>query len=212
MQLLFASFNGKVLVRTRRWKRKDIYSHINLTGKWLQRGIKQKTFACNLISKPLMSNSILFSTKQWLLYFLLTYYLYLDTISNSSQPVVMFNVLRHILALAVMLGALNLSAQTIDKNKMLPKDVVQVQPAVTDDSHEIVDNYNGTYRFIFTKGIKQAFTDDIINTIELSRKDDEDVIVVLSPYTKLQILSRKKIASEGFVPFNKSYVFENGSN
>lgn len=79
----------------------------------------------------------------------------------------------------------------------------------TDNGKEVVEPYDGTYRFIFLKGIKQIFNDEIFKTIEQNRKDNEEVILLLSPYCKLQILSRRQINSSEFIPYSKSYVFEN---
>lgn len=72
----------------------------------------------------------------------------------------------------------------------------------------VVEPYDGSYRFIFTKGVKQVFTDEIFKIINASRKKDEDVIVVLSDFCKLEILSEEKIHSPSFVPFSKPFVFE----
>lgn len=78
-----------------------------------------------------------------------------------------------------------------------------------DNGTEVVEPFDGTFQFIFTKGVKQAFTTDVLKTIDDSREEDEEVTITLSPFCKVNILSRKQIAASGFVPFSKSYVFEN---
>ena len=106
--------------------------------------------------------------------------------------------------------ALSVSAQTQTKACLSPSPItVQANQPITDDGKEVVEPFNGTYRFVFTKGVKQVFTDEIFKTIETNRKENEEVIVTLSDYCKVQILSRNQINAIGFVPFSKSYVFEN---
>ncbi len=90
-----------------------------------------------------------------------------------------------------------------------PTSLAAEKPLPNDDGVEVVQPFDGTYRFIFTANVKQAFTNETIKLIETSRKADEEVTLVLSPYCKVQILSQQQISSEGFVPFTKSYVFEN---
>ncbi len=76
------------------------------------------------------------------------------------------------------------------------------------DKTPVVEPYDGTFRFIFTKGVKQVFTNDIFQLIEKNRKDDEEVVLVLSDYCKIQILSRKDIQAPDFKPFSESFIFE----
>lgn len=90
----------------------------------------------------------------------------------------------------------------------VPITVQAIQP-FADDGKEVIEPFNGTYRFVFTKGVKQVFTDEVFKTIEMNRKENEDVTVILSEHCKVQILSRNQINAIGFVPFSKSYVFEN---
>jgi|ERR1043165_2481891 hypothetical protein len=83
-----------------------------------------------------------------------------------------------------------------------------VKPQTDATGPEIIEPFDGTYCFVFTKGVKQAFTDEIKTVIDANRKENEEVILVLSEYCKLQILSRKQINSPGFIPFPKSFIFE----
>lgn len=99
-------------------------------------------------------------------------------------------------------------AQTKSVNAPVEAKLEPVEVEAQTDSREVVERFDGTYRFIFTKGVKQAFADEIYTVIEKNRKEDEEVILTLSPYCKVQILPAKKIRSEGFRPFDKSYVFE----
>lgn len=101
-------------------------------------------------------------------------------------------------------------AQTLTKQSSgramvtaLPK-----QPEINTDNSPVVEPYDGTYRFVFTKGVKQAFTNQIFEVINKHRKENEEVVIVLSEYCKLQILSRRQIAAPGFVPFTQSFIFE----
>ena len=110
------------------------------------------------------------------------------------------------LAVALLLTGISAGAQIQTKGTQ-PSTII-TEPKILDDGKEVTEPYDGTYRFIFTKGKKQIFTDEIFKTIELNRKDDQEVTLTLSPYTKLNILSRRQIAGAGFMPYTKSYVFE----
>src|SRR5689334_22419078 len=99
------------------------------------------------------------------------------------------------------------NAQATKTCASTPLTAIAEQPG--DDGVEVIHPFDGTYRFIFTRGIKQAFTNETIALIEASRKADEEITLELSPYCKVQIPSKQQIASKDFVPFSKSYMFEN---
>lgn len=109
----------------------------------------------------------------------------------------------------VLIGANGYSQSTEKKDILLPKPHIQINPSFIDDGKEVTEPFDGTYQFIFTRGIKQIFTDEILKVIDANRKDDETVTLTLSPYAKLKILSRRQITAAGFMPFTKSYIFEN---
>lgn len=116
---------------------------------------------------------------------------------------------RTALGFSVLFMAVCVLAQA--QTKTTPAHFAQItttNPVISDDGKEVIEPFNGTYRFIFTKGIKQVFSDEIFKTIEQNRKEEEEVTVTLSPYCKLNILSKKQISQPGFVPFSKSYIFE----
>ena len=71
-----------------------------------------------------------------------------------------------------------------------------------------VENFDGTYQFIYTKGVVQAFTDEIYSTIEKNRKQDEDNTLVLSAYCQLLILSRNKVNAVDFKKIEKPYIIK----
>ena len=77
-------------------------------------------------------------------------------------------------------------------------------PKVIDDNKNVVEPYDGTYQFIFTKGVKQVFTDEIISVINKNRKEKEEVTLVLSEYCQLHILSKKQISSKEFSPLQRA--------
>lgn len=115
-----------------------------------------------------------------------------------------------VLVFVFVVVALTATAQVQTKTPAMTASTSAVQnPNISDDGEEVVDPFNGTYRFVFTKGVKQIFTDEIFKTIELNRKEDEETILTLSSYCKVQILSRKQINAVDFIPFKRSYVFEN---
>ncbi len=122
----------------------------------------------------------------------------------------MVRFLRKAVFLMILLPAFSI-AQTATK-QYNPKATLTAlpanQPAENTEATNIVEPYDGTYRFIFTKGIRQAFTTDIFEVIDKNRKENEEVTLVLSEYCKLQVLSRKQITAPGFIPFTQSFIFE----
>lgn len=70
--------------------------------------------------------------------------------------------------------------------------------------------YGGTFQIIASKaaGKKEVFTTDLLTFVENNRLENEENILVLSPITKLRILSKKQISSANFHPIEKLYSFE----
>lgn len=61
------------------------------------------------------------------------------------------------------------------------------------------EEMEGTYEIIITNSkIKEAFTIDILNTIEAKREQNRDIMYVVSEYTSIRIFSRDKINSPEF--------------
>lgn len=61
------------------------------------------------------------------------------------------------------------------------------------------EEMEGTYEIIITNSkIKDAFTIDILSTIEAKREQNLDIMYVVSEYTSIRIFSRDKINSPEF--------------
>lgn len=118
----------------------------------------------------------------------------------------MFLKIKSLLVFVFLFVVYTSSAQAPTKTHPAPSIITE---PIFNDGKEVVEPFNGTFQFIFTTRAKQVFTDDIFKTIELNRKSNEEVVITLSPYCKLRILSRKQISALEFLPFTKSYVFEN---
>jgi hypothetical protein len=97
------------------------------------------------------------------------------------------------------------------------KNCPQVQPvtleAINSPKVEVDEQehpYGGTFQIICSKeaGKKEVFTTELLTTIENNRLDNEEKILVLSPVTKIRILSKKQISSPDFHPIAKLYSFE----
>jgi hypothetical protein len=70
--------------------------------------------------------------------------------------------------------------------------------------------YGGTFQIICDKNArkKEIFTTDLLKLVEDNRLENEEKILVLSPITKIRILSKKQISSPDFHPIEKLYSFE----
>lgn len=70
--------------------------------------------------------------------------------------------------------------------------------------------YGGTFQFIISENADhlEVFTDNILTLIEENRLENDENIVVLSPYTRVRILSRNQINKPGFQPLTKLYIIE----
>lgn len=69
--------------------------------------------------------------------------------------------------------------------------------------------YGGTFQFISNKmNKKEMFTTEILKLIEEKRLLDQEQILVLSPDTKVRILSKKQISDPNFQPIKYLYLFE----
>lgn len=83
-----------------------------------------------------------------------------------------------------------------------------VQPAIDLGVND--HPYGGTFQIIISKGAdhKEIFTKEILSVIEEKRLQDEEVVIVISPLTKIRILSKKQISSPSFQPIKDLYSFE----
>jgi hypothetical protein len=70
--------------------------------------------------------------------------------------------------------------------------------------------YGGTFQIICDKnaGKKEIFTTDLLKLVEDNRLETEEKVLVLSPITKIRILSKKQISAADFHPIEKLYSFE----
>lgn len=93
------------------------------------------------------------------------------------------------------------------------------QTVVTDISHEkgasidLGENdhpFGGTFQFIISKDAKskEIFTTEILSFIEENRLENEEKILVLSPNTKVRILSKNQISDSNFKPLTNLYSIE----
>lgn len=71
-----------------------------------------------------------------------------------------------------------------------------------------IKNYEGTYQFIFKERRNIAIHSSLLKHIEASRKNEEDVIIKIASYCDVIILSRQKINSKEFIPFQTAYKLQ----
>jgi hypothetical protein len=84
----------------------------------------------------------------------------------------------------------------------LPK---STNPAMDEQEHP----YGGTFQLICSKDAKkEIFTTELLKLVEKNRLEDTENILVLSPVTRVRILSKKQIAASDFQPIQKLYSFE----
>jgi hypothetical protein len=116
---------------------------------------------------------------------------------------------RSFLILGLML-ALNSFASAQKRYSRTPDPV----PALNTNKASVSDDqdhpYGGTFQIICSKeaGKKEVFTTDLLKLIEDNRLESEEKILVLSPITKIRILSKQQISAPGFQPIEKLYSFE----
>lgn len=113
----------------------------------------------------------------------------------------------------LFLGVLLCSVMEINAQKMRTVQPTLQQESksqgVNDLNRENEHPYGGTFQFISDRNHpREIFTTDILKLIEEKRKDNDEVILTLSKYTKVKILSRKEISSPGFAPITTLYSFE----
>lgn len=68
-----------------------------------------------------------------------------------------------------------------------------------------IPNYPGTYQFIFKQKKNISIHTELLQHIEASRKEDEDIILNIAPFCDVLVLSKNKIKSSDFIPFESSY-------
>ena len=75
-----------------------------------------------------------------------------------------------------------------------------------DNSHPC----GGTFQFIISKNAtaKEIFTTEILSFIESKREQNDDVLISLSPNTKVWILSKNMISDPSFKPLTTLYKLE----
>ena len=71
-----------------------------------------------------------------------------------------------------------------------------------------IQNYKGTYQFLLKERKNISIHSNLLEYIEASRKEDEDVIISIAPYCDVLILSKRKIQAADFSPFESSYKIQ----
>jgi hypothetical protein len=89
-----------------------------------------------------------------------------------------------------------------------PVKAINMNKASVGDDQE--HPYGGTFQIICSKeaGKQEVFTTDLLKLVEENRLENEEKILVLSPVTKVRILSKQQISAPGFQPIQKLYSFE----
>lgn len=117
---------------------------------------------------------------------------------------------RFLLVVGLMM-ALSSFMQAQKECNRIPQEVVVVTTSPTSVQSDDQDHpYGGTFQIICDKnaGKKEVFTTDLLKIVEDNRLENKENIVVLSPVTRLRILSKEQIASQKFQPIEKLYSFE----
>jgi hypothetical protein len=99
-----------------------------------------------------------------------------------------------------------LSNQGNDKPTLTDLSRSHSQIELGENSHP----FGGTFQFIISKNAKtkEIFTDEILRVVEENRLDNEEKTLVLSPNTKVWILSKTQINDPKFVPLTNLYSIE----
>ncbi|MCP4439659.1 MAG: hypothetical protein GY810_12010 [Aureispira sp.] len=71
-----------------------------------------------------------------------------------------------------------------------------------------IENYTGTYQFIFSKRRNISIPKVLLKHIEENRKEDEDVTIKVASFCSILILSKQKIEAEDFIPFETPYQIQ----
>ena len=97
----------------------------------------------------------------------------------------------HLLITLMLMFTLNIAHSQINTNSGNEIDVTK--------KLSLEEELEGTYEVIITNSkIKEAFTTDLLNTIEAKREENRDIMYVMSQYTSIRIFSREKINSLEF--------------
>lgn len=75
-------------------------------------------------------------------------------------------------------------------------------------SFPVIDDFDGSYQFIVKTKKQFLITTETKELIESSRKDNEDVILELSSFLAVEILSKNKINASNFTGFQTSYIIK----
>ena len=99
------------------------------------------------------------------------------------------------------------NSKTINKNctvTIASKESAEIE--IGENTHP----YGGTFQFIISKNAKskEIFTTDILKIIEDNRTESEEKIIILSPNTKVWILSKNQINNPDFIPLINLYSIE----
>jgi len=70
----------------------------------------------------------------------------------------------------------------------------------------VIQNYDGTYQFLLKKRKNISIHKTLLQHIKGCRKKKEDVLISVSSFCDVIILSEDKISSHEFVPFSNPYL------
>jgi hypothetical protein len=116
--------------------------------------------------------------------------------------------------LLMVLGLMLALNSFMKAQKNCPKPVVyQTAEAINVAKVEVDDQehpYSGTFQIVCSKETikREVFTSDLLKLVEENRLENEENILVLSPISKVRILSKRQISSPDFHPIEKLYSFE----
>lgn len=71
-----------------------------------------------------------------------------------------------------------------------------------------IQNYDGTYQFVFERPRNIQIHKQILRLIEEKRDKYKDVQIRIAPFCVLHILSEDKIKSKDFIPLSVSYLLK----
>lgn len=78
----------------------------------------------------------------------------------------------------------------------------------TNWSFPTIENYDGSYQFIVRSKKQFLITTETLELIAASRKDHEDVVLSLSPYLDVEILSQDTVNNSNFSGFQTTFIIK----
>ncbi len=72
----------------------------------------------------------------------------------------------------------------------------------------VIQNYDGTYQFLLKKRKNISIHNTLLLHIKNSRKKEVDVLMPVSSFCDVIILSEDEISSTGFIPFKTPYILQ----